>query len=237
MALYMLGNFEWYRKEVVFPPRPLPSDYEELCPGFVLAAAEEYAWDYEVPELPYVVFLAMLLNDGVKLGILHGWMIGIMESALKRVAVEHLLGMGRAQQRILEAHRQEASSDSEEEESSRSDDQTPISSDGSEDARLQTSRDGPATFYAMLLCRIEHSEQNDSGKERERERDRRKPIMFPNFLSTKQVAKYVRDKFLLSSRESSTLWPNLLLKTTTTFALTLIFSWPCCMPTTPTSLR
>ncbi|KAJ8426511.1 hypothetical protein Cgig2_023270 [Carnegiea gigantea] len=91
MALYVLGNFEWYCMEVAFPPRPLPFDYEEVCPDFVLAEVEEYVRDYEVPELSQVVYLAMLLNDAVKLG--------------------------RNRDRILEARWQEASSNSKEEES------------------------------------------------------------------------------------------------------------------------
>ncbi|KAJ8419917.1 hypothetical protein Cgig2_028486 [Carnegiea gigantea] len=85
MTLYVLGKFERYRKEVVFPPHQLPSDYEELCPDFILAVAEEYAQDCEVPELPQAVFLAMLLNDTMKLGVLRGWMIGVMKSALKEL--------------------------------------------------------------------------------------------------------------------------------------------------------
>ena len=32
--------------------------------------AKEYAQDFEVPELPQVVFLAILLNDAVKLEVL-----------------------------------------------------------------------------------------------------------------------------------------------------------------------
>ncbi|KAJ8434327.1 hypothetical protein Cgig2_010944 [Carnegiea gigantea] len=51
MAHYVLGNFEWYHREVVFPPRPLPFNYEELYPNLILVVAEEYAQDYEVPEL------------------------------------------------------------------------------------------------------------------------------------------------------------------------------------------
>ncbi|KAJ8441254.1 LOW QUALITY PROTEIN: hypothetical protein Cgig2_000627 [Carnegiea gigantea] len=35
--------------------------------------------------MPEVVLLAMLLNDIVKLGVLCGWMIGIMESAFKKL--------------------------------------------------------------------------------------------------------------------------------------------------------
>ena len=85
MTLYVLGNFEYYHREVAFPPRLLPSDYKELCSDFVLTKTEEYAWDYEVLELPQVVFMAMLLNDVVKIGILHKWMIGVMESALKEL--------------------------------------------------------------------------------------------------------------------------------------------------------
>ncbi|KAJ8428431.1 hypothetical protein Cgig2_003133 [Carnegiea gigantea] len=85
MALYVLGNFEWYRREVAFPPPPLPSDYEDLCPDFNMAMAEEYARDYNLPKMPQIVFLTMLLNDTVKLGVLHGWMIDIMESVLKEL--------------------------------------------------------------------------------------------------------------------------------------------------------
>ncbi|KAJ8421005.1 hypothetical protein Cgig2_021764 [Carnegiea gigantea] len=106
MELYALGNFEWYRREAVFPPRPLLYDYEELCPDFDLAMDEEYAQDYKVPKLPQVVFLTILLNDAVKVGVLR---------------------------RIMETRRQEASSGSKEEESSGSDGQTPLPSDDNEE--------------------------------------------------------------------------------------------------------
>ena len=69
----------------MFPPEPLPYDYRELCPDSDLAMAEEYAQDYEVPELPQVVFIAMLLSDAVKLGVLSGWMNLVMESTLKEL--------------------------------------------------------------------------------------------------------------------------------------------------------
>ncbi|KAJ8441292.1 hypothetical protein Cgig2_013399 [Carnegiea gigantea] len=165
MTLYVLGNFEWYRKKVVFPPRPLPSDYEELCTDFVLAEAEEYAWDYEIPELPQVVFLAMLLNDTMKLGVLCGWMIGVMESALKELRWSTFQAwVGRNSGRILEAHWQEALNDSEEEESSGLDNQNPLSKDhwdlclsftlpDTEEARryFNIPEIMQATCYAMLL--------------------------------------------------------------------------------------
>ncbi|KAJ8431879.1 hypothetical protein Cgig2_001571 [Carnegiea gigantea] len=85
ITLYILDNFEWYRREVVFPSRPLPYDYKELCSDFDLAVAKEYAQDYEVPELHQVLFMAMPLNDAVRLGMLSGWIIAVMDSALKEL--------------------------------------------------------------------------------------------------------------------------------------------------------
>ncbi|KAJ8426177.1 hypothetical protein Cgig2_021031 [Carnegiea gigantea] len=78
--------------EMAFPPSLLPSNYEELCPDFVLAETKEYARDYEVPKLSQVIFLAMLLSNVVKLGVPHGWMIGVMESALKELQSWHPYG-------------------------------------------------------------------------------------------------------------------------------------------------
>ncbi|KAJ8425254.1 hypothetical protein Cgig2_015861 [Carnegiea gigantea] len=108
MAVYDLGNFEWYGREVVFPPGPLPYDYRELCPDFNVAMAEELRG----PGLPQVVFMAILPNDAVKLSVLSGWMISAWT------------GCNRG--RITEACRQEASSDSDEEKSSGSDDKPPF---------------------------------------------------------------------------------------------------------------
>ncbi|KAJ8420581.1 hypothetical protein Cgig2_010236 [Carnegiea gigantea] len=82
MALYILENFEWYRRNVVFRPGPLSYNYEELCPNFDLVVAEEHGQIYELPKLPQVVFMAMLLNNVVKLGVLSGRMITVMESIL-----------------------------------------------------------------------------------------------------------------------------------------------------------
>ncbi|KAJ8423714.1 hypothetical protein Cgig2_016465 [Carnegiea gigantea] len=85
MALYVLDTFECYRREVAFPHLLLPSDYENLCPGFVLAVAKEYTRDYDLPETPQMVRLMMFLNEAMKLGMLRRWMIGIMESTLKEL--------------------------------------------------------------------------------------------------------------------------------------------------------
>ncbi|KAJ8439996.1 hypothetical protein Cgig2_022678 [Carnegiea gigantea] len=71
----------------------ISSSSSPVCPDFDLVVVEKCARDYDLFQIPQVVFLTMLLNDAVKLGVLCGWMIGIMES--QRVAVEHLPGMGR----------------------------------------------------------------------------------------------------------------------------------------------
>ncbi|KAJ8438772.1 hypothetical protein Cgig2_009890 [Carnegiea gigantea] len=85
MALYALENFEWYCREVALPPLPLLSDYKDLRLDFDLAATEEAAHNFGLSEMVQVVFLAMLLNDAVTLGVLRGWLIDIMESALKEL--------------------------------------------------------------------------------------------------------------------------------------------------------
>ncbi|KAJ8421484.1 hypothetical protein Cgig2_014962 [Carnegiea gigantea] len=193
MTLYVLGNFEWYRREVVFPPRLLPTDYEEMCLGFVLAEAEEYARDYEV------VFLAMLLNDVVKLGVLHGWMIMVR----------------RNRGRILEARRQEASSDSEVEENSGSDDLTPLSSEGNEE--LGVCHGDIGIRHPVTYCRVVRTEWcPDAGQFRNRsrypyggslesvlkslEREVRVPRVSP---STEEVADNVRETFRWHWRSAS----------------------------------
>ncbi|KAJ8432298.1 hypothetical protein Cgig2_019227 [Carnegiea gigantea] len=83
MALYILENFEWYWREVVFPPLPLPYNYRDLFLKFDLVAVEEATGDFHLPQIPQVVFCAMLPNGAMKLGVLHGWMTDMMESALK----------------------------------------------------------------------------------------------------------------------------------------------------------
>ncbi|KAJ8422533.1 hypothetical protein Cgig2_028313 [Carnegiea gigantea] len=72
--------------------------------------------------MPQVVFLVMLLNDDVKLGVLHGWLIDMIELALKEL-----------RSRILQAHRLEIDNDQEKEENSGSGDASPLPSDDGEE--------------------------------------------------------------------------------------------------------
>ena len=112
----------------MFAPGPLPCDCEELCPDFNLAMEKEYAQIYELPELPQVVFRAMLLNDTMKLSVLSGRIIVVMESVLMELQWNAFqVWTGRNSSRTMEARRQqETFSDLGEEESSGSNVQTPL---------------------------------------------------------------------------------------------------------------
>jgi len=115
MALYVLENFDWYRRETTFSPLPLLYDYKDLCLDFDLATTEETIWDFYLPEIPQVVFFAMVLNDAVKIGVLHRWMITIIESALKELRwsiFEECLQC--KSDDILEAHHSETDNNQEE---------------------------------------------------------------------------------------------------------------------------
>jgi len=130
VALYVLENFEWYCRKVVFHPLPLPSDYRDLCPDFDLAVARKATQDFDLPVILQVVSLVMLLNDAVKLGVLCRWMIGIMESALKELRWSTFQAwVVHNRSNILRALRLEADSYQEEEEDSRSGEASLLPSD------------------------------------------------------------------------------------------------------------
>ncbi|KAJ8422899.1 hypothetical protein Cgig2_026420 [Carnegiea gigantea] len=63
MAQYVARNFEWDRHRVSFPPLPLPNDFQALRSSFELAMVEEATQCFYLPELPQIIFYAMLLNE------------------------------------------------------------------------------------------------------------------------------------------------------------------------------
>ncbi|KAJ8444575.1 hypothetical protein Cgig2_013854 [Carnegiea gigantea] len=63
-------------------PRPLPDDYQDLCPHFSLPEAERVALDFELPEMVQAIFYAMLLNDAIVLGIVRGFIVDDLKSTL-----------------------------------------------------------------------------------------------------------------------------------------------------------
>ncbi|KAJ8445040.1 hypothetical protein Cgig2_022560 [Carnegiea gigantea] len=69
MGVYVNRHFAWDRHGVAFPSLPLSKDFQALCLSFELAVAEEASEYYELPELPQVIFYAMLLNEAERLGV------------------------------------------------------------------------------------------------------------------------------------------------------------------------
>jgi len=64
------------------PSRPLLKDFHALCPRFSLPEAEGAAADFELPEMVQATFYAMLLNEAVELGVVHGFIAEGLKSAL-----------------------------------------------------------------------------------------------------------------------------------------------------------
>ncbi|KAJ8453133.1 LOW QUALITY PROTEIN: hypothetical protein Cgig2_008017 [Carnegiea gigantea] len=81
MAEYIVRHFKWDRYGVAFPSSPLSKDFQTFCPNYELAMAEEAAEHFKLPELPHVIFYAILLNDAETLGVLHGRVLRTLESA------------------------------------------------------------------------------------------------------------------------------------------------------------
>ena len=63
-------------------PCPLPKDFHTLCPHFSLPKAEGVTVEFELPEMVQTTFYAMLLNEAVKLGVMHDFMAEGLKSAL-----------------------------------------------------------------------------------------------------------------------------------------------------------
>ncbi|KAJ8435866.1 hypothetical protein Cgig2_028574 [Carnegiea gigantea] len=82
MAQYVVCNFKWDRRRAAFPPSPLPNYFQALGPSYNLAVTEGAARCFKFPELPQVIFYAMLLSKAKRLRVLHRWTLYIMESAL-----------------------------------------------------------------------------------------------------------------------------------------------------------
>ncbi|KAJ8422442.1 hypothetical protein Cgig2_019159 [Carnegiea gigantea] len=82
MAEYVVRHLAWDRRGATFPLSPLPKDFQALCLSYELAVAEEAAEDYELPELPQMIFYAMPLVEAERLGVLHGGALRTLESAL-----------------------------------------------------------------------------------------------------------------------------------------------------------
>ncbi|KAJ8434807.1 hypothetical protein Cgig2_033529 [Carnegiea gigantea] len=82
MVNYVRESFVRRWRRAPRPPRSLPEDFHTLCPHFLLFEAEGAAVDFELPEMVKVTFYAMLLNEAVELGVVHGFIVEGLKSAL-----------------------------------------------------------------------------------------------------------------------------------------------------------
>ncbi|KAJ8435870.1 hypothetical protein Cgig2_028578 [Carnegiea gigantea] len=85
MVQYVIRNFKWDRREVAFLPLPLPNDFQAMCQSYDLAITEGATRCFELPELPQVIFYAILLSEAERLGVLHWWTLHVTESVLTQL--------------------------------------------------------------------------------------------------------------------------------------------------------
>ncbi|KAJ8430746.1 hypothetical protein Cgig2_009637 [Carnegiea gigantea] len=74
----------WIWLSASHPPRPLPEDFNVLCPYFSLAEAEDEAAaaESELPKIVQATFYAILLNEMLELGVVHEYTTERMRSLL-----------------------------------------------------------------------------------------------------------------------------------------------------------
>jgi len=83
MADHVREIFKWHLWAASRPPRPLPKDYRDLCPGFTRPDTEDAARDFDIPEIIQATFYAMVVNDDIELFVMSRDMTGALKSALK----------------------------------------------------------------------------------------------------------------------------------------------------------
>ncbi|KAJ8436120.1 hypothetical protein Cgig2_001147 [Carnegiea gigantea] len=82
MANYVRETFTWCWRSASRPPRPLPADFNVLCPCFSLAEAEAAVAESELSEIIQVTFYAILLNKILELVVVHEYTAERMRSLL-----------------------------------------------------------------------------------------------------------------------------------------------------------
>ncbi|KAJ8436377.1 LOW QUALITY PROTEIN: hypothetical protein Cgig2_032198 [Carnegiea gigantea] len=81
-------------------PLPFPKDFQALCPSCELAVAEEAVGRFELPELPQVIFYAMLLSKAERLGVLHERTLRIIKQRQSQRRRARQLGNRKRTQRL-----------------------------------------------------------------------------------------------------------------------------------------
>ncbi|KAJ8420778.1 LOW QUALITY PROTEIN: hypothetical protein Cgig2_011067 [Carnegiea gigantea] len=75
------GNFQLALKEGRTPPQPLPENYHNLCPDFILFDVEEAARDFHI--LKMAVIYAMVVNEALEVEVLSRDLVERLNSALE----------------------------------------------------------------------------------------------------------------------------------------------------------
>ncbi|KAJ8425793.1 hypothetical protein Cgig2_020292 [Carnegiea gigantea] len=82
MALHAPEEFNWHMRRATRPHRPLPEDYRDLRPYFLLDDAEDATRDFQIPYLVLTIFYAMGVNEALELGILSQGLAEDLKSTL-----------------------------------------------------------------------------------------------------------------------------------------------------------
>ncbi|KAJ8439962.1 hypothetical protein Cgig2_013589 [Carnegiea gigantea] len=69
MAYHVRDTFYWVRRGSMWPPSPLPEDYDDLCPNFDPYEVEKITWEAQIPELMQATFYAMVLGVAFDCGV------------------------------------------------------------------------------------------------------------------------------------------------------------------------
>ncbi|KAJ8441786.1 hypothetical protein Cgig2_009032 [Carnegiea gigantea] len=209
-AEYIAYYFEWDRRGVAFPPLPLPNDFQALCLSYELAVADDAARHFELPELPQVIFYAMLLNEAERLGVLYGRTLHIMESALTelrwstfelwawingdRIFEARFREKAKCEKESSDAKRVASSSDDDEQGGAGQEEAASLSDDDKQDVLFQggivegnkRETEGEVPAHALFI------------------------MMFPPLHDTREMADFVKESFR-QRRRSATCTPRLLL--------------------------
>ncbi|KAJ8441484.1 hypothetical protein Cgig2_011161 [Carnegiea gigantea] len=180
MAKYIAYYFEWDWRGVAFPPSPLPKDFQALCSSYELAMAEEATRRFKLPELPQLIFYAMLLNEAERLGVFHGQMLRIMESALTELCWSIFESDRIIEARFwIKAEQKESSRVGQEE----------------EDSEVKREKEGSEAKEGSATTRVASPADDSSWKSWERAQSALFVVAFPPLCDTREMADFVRGSF------------------------------------------
>ncbi|KAJ8436973.1 LOW QUALITY PROTEIN: hypothetical protein Cgig2_012260 [Carnegiea gigantea] len=211
MYEYVTRHFSWNQYGVAFP---VTTPKRLLGPIFELAVAEEAAEYYELPELPQVIFYAILLNKAERLGVLQGRWVWLYGGQIFEARFCPKVGSGESSI----ASRQEEGSDVEPEDEDRPLRGWPplgIVTSRGEVVKPMNKRPAPTSSCSFIRCLGIHLPRESGIKHRKRSVYSFSPVTmaFPHLYNTREMPERRR-----ASRPPRTLPENF-------HALCPCFSW------------